>query len=142
MEAMYHDISQWSPWSLERTRDILHKKFPSSAIWLIRPHTLLRHLFSCYHNFVDSTIVGKAEEKRENLFLLNISQSARLPWATVFSFFRCTNFQCSPQGNTSLVPTAKEPCSSSSSSRRRPTSYNVCVRGEHANASNDTHWFQ
>ena len=59
MEAMYRDISQWSPWSLEMTRDILREKFPGAAIWIIRPHTLLRHLFSCFHNFVNSSIVGK-----------------------------------------------------------------------------------
>ena len=58
MEAQYEEISQWKPWCLENTLSILQHKFPDSAIWIIRPARMLRYLFSCFHNFVQSSIVG------------------------------------------------------------------------------------
>ncbi len=58
MEAQYEEISQWKSWSLEDTLALLQKKFPGSAIWVVRPTRMLRYLFSCFHNFVQSSIVG------------------------------------------------------------------------------------
>ena len=58
MEGQYDEISQWKPWCLENTLSILQHKFPNSAIWIVRPCRMLRFLFSCFHNFVQSSIVG------------------------------------------------------------------------------------
>ena len=58
MDSQYEEISRWSPWCLEITCSLLQKKFPNSAIWLIRPSRMLRSLFSCFHNFVQSSLVG------------------------------------------------------------------------------------
>ena len=58
MESQYEEISRWSPWCLENTCSLLQKKFPNSAIWIIRPTRMLRSLFSCFHNFVQSSLVG------------------------------------------------------------------------------------
>ena len=58
MEAQYEEISEWKPWCLENTLSLLQQKFPDSCIWVIRPVRMLRSLFSCFHNFVQSSIVG------------------------------------------------------------------------------------
>ena len=58
MESQYEEISRWSPWCLENTCSLLQKKFPNSAIWIVRPSRMLRNLFSCFHNFVQSSLVG------------------------------------------------------------------------------------
>lgn len=58
MDSQYEEISRWSPWCLENTCSLLQKKFPNSAIWIIRPSRMLRLLFSCFHNFVQSSLVG------------------------------------------------------------------------------------
>ena len=58
MEAQYEEISQWKPWCLENTLALLERKFPDSAIWMVRPSRMLRSLFGCFHNFVQSSIVG------------------------------------------------------------------------------------
>ena len=58
MEAQYIEISQWKKWCLENTCTLLQKKFPNSAVWIVRPTRMLRNLFSCYHNFVQSSLVG------------------------------------------------------------------------------------
>lgn len=58
MEAQYEEISQWKPWCLENTLALLQRKFPDSAIWIVKPSRMLRSLFGCYHHFVQSSIVG------------------------------------------------------------------------------------
>ena len=58
MEAQFEEISQWKAWCLENTLSLLQHKFPGSAIWIVRPSRMLRYLFSCFHNFVQSSIVG------------------------------------------------------------------------------------
>ena len=58
MEAQHHEIKQYKPWCLEETCSLLQSKFPDSAIWIVRPKQMLRHLYACYHNFVESSITG------------------------------------------------------------------------------------
>ena len=58
MESQYDDISQWKPWCLENTMTLLQNRFPGSAVWIVRPCRMLRYLFSCFHNFVQSSIAG------------------------------------------------------------------------------------
>ena len=58
MEKQYEEIYQWRAWCLENTLSLLQHKFPGSAIWIVRPCRMLRSLFSCFHNFVQSSIVG------------------------------------------------------------------------------------
>ena len=58
MESQYEEISRWSPWCLENTCSLLQIKFPNSAIWIVRPSKMLRSLFSCFHHFVQSSLVG------------------------------------------------------------------------------------
>ena len=52
------EISRWSEWCLENTCVILQKKYPHSAVWIVRPSRMLRNLFSSFHNFVESSITG------------------------------------------------------------------------------------
>ena len=52
------EVSRWSEWCLENTCSLLQQKFPTSAVWLVRPCRMLRKLFSCFHNFVQSSITG------------------------------------------------------------------------------------
>ena len=61
MEAQYVEISRWKEFSLESTCDLLRKKFPSAAVWIVRPSRMLRNLFSSFHNFVESSITGVPE---------------------------------------------------------------------------------
>ena len=58
MESRDADIGRWSAWCLENTCSLLQRKFPGSAVWIVRPSRMLRHVFSCYHNFVTSSITG------------------------------------------------------------------------------------
>ena len=59
MEGQAEDVSKWKEFCLEETLSLLKTKFPGNAVLIIRPHTILRHVFSCYHNFVMSSIVGE-----------------------------------------------------------------------------------
>ena len=52
------EVSRWSEWSLENTCSLLRHKFPSSAVWLVRPCRMLRKLYSAFHNFVQSSMTG------------------------------------------------------------------------------------
>lgn len=61
MESQYEEISRWKQWSLENTCDLLKRKFPGSAIWIVRPSRMLRYLFSCYQHFVNSSLTGVPE---------------------------------------------------------------------------------
>lgn len=61
MEAQYVEISRWKEFCLESTCDLLRKKFPSAAVWIVRPSRMLRNLFSSFHNFVESSITGVPE---------------------------------------------------------------------------------
>ena len=65
MEAQYVEINRWKDWSLEDTCSILRKKFPGASIWIVRPSTMLRYLFACFHNFVKSSIIGVPEYSRD-----------------------------------------------------------------------------
>ena len=58
MEAQYEEISRWSKWCLEYTGALLRGKFPQHAVWVVRPSRVLRLLFSCFDNFVDSSLTG------------------------------------------------------------------------------------
>ncbi|KAL5484705.1 hypothetical protein EMCRGX_G021245 [Ephydatia muelleri] len=58
METQYEDVSRWKNWCLENTCVWLQKKFPTAAIWIVRPCRMLRNLFSCFHQFVNSSITG------------------------------------------------------------------------------------
>lgn len=66
MESQYEEISRWKDWSLEDTCSLLRKRFPASAIWIVRPCNMLRYLFSCFHNFVKSSITGVPEYSRDH----------------------------------------------------------------------------
>lgn len=61
MEAQYEEINRWKNWSLEDTCCLLREKFPGASIWIVRPSTMLRYLFACFHNFVKSSIIGVPE---------------------------------------------------------------------------------
>ena len=61
MESQYEEISRWKNFCLENTCSWLGKKFPNAAVWIVRPSKMLRLLFSCFHNFVSSTITGVPE---------------------------------------------------------------------------------
>ena len=64
---MHEEISCWKRWSLENTHSLLQKKFPDSAIFIIQPTIFLKGQFSCYHNFVNSSIVGKTDQINNRL---------------------------------------------------------------------------
>ena len=51
-------VSRWSEWCLESTCTVLRSKFPTAAVWLVRPCRMLRRLFSAFHNFVESSMTG------------------------------------------------------------------------------------
>ena len=61
MEAQYEEISRWKEFCLENTCDLLRRKFPSAAVWIVRPSRMLRNLFSSFHHFVPSSITGVPE---------------------------------------------------------------------------------
>ncbi len=52
------EVAQWKEWCLEHTLTILQSKFPESAVWIVRPCRMLRSMFTCYHNFVQSSLIG------------------------------------------------------------------------------------
>ena len=52
------EVAEWKEWCLEHTLVILQRKFPESAVWIVRPSRMLRSMFSCYHNFVQSSLIG------------------------------------------------------------------------------------
>lgn len=56
--AVQEETAPWKQWCLEHTCTLLQRKFPNSAIWIVRPSRMLRCLFSCYHNFVQSSLIG------------------------------------------------------------------------------------
>ena len=56
--AVQEETAPWKQWCLEYTCSLLQRKFPNSAIWIVRPSRMLRYLFSCYHNFVQSSLIG------------------------------------------------------------------------------------
>lgn len=83
MEDQYEEISRWKDWSLEDTCLILGQKFPKAAIWIVRPSNMLRYLFSCFHNFVKSSIIGIPEYSSnhgsiEHLYYLLMSAFKRV----------------------------------------------------------------
>ena len=61
MEAQHDEVSRWKHWCLENTCVRLQNKFPNSAIWIIRPCRMLHNMFSCFHQFVNSSIIGVPE---------------------------------------------------------------------------------
>ena len=61
MTQQYSETAQWSNWCLENMVTILHKRFPHSNIWIIKPAKILKNIYSCYHNFLQCSIVGTPE---------------------------------------------------------------------------------
>ena len=61
MTQQYSETAQWSNWCLENMVTLLHKRFPQSNIWIIKPAKMLRNIYSSYHNFLQCSIVGTPE---------------------------------------------------------------------------------
>ncbi|XP_028663466.1 mitochondrial protein C2orf69 homolog [Erpetoichthys calabaricus] len=59
--ASHHENHQWLPWSLENVAVKLSKHFPGSHVWVIRASRMYLHKFSCYDNFVESSLFGAPE---------------------------------------------------------------------------------
>ncbi|XP_071948502.1 mitochondrial protein C2orf69 homolog [Antedon mediterranea] len=53
---------KWMNWSFEKTARILQQRFPTSWIWVVRPHRVHEFVFSCFENFVDCNIIGSPIE--------------------------------------------------------------------------------
>ena len=66
------EVSRWSEWCLENTCSLLQRKFPGSAVWLVRPCRMLRKLFSAFHNFVESSMTGVPAYSTHHGALLNL----------------------------------------------------------------------
>ena len=58
MTAQPPEVSQWQEWCLEHTCTMLQCSFPAAAVWIVRPSRMLRQMFSCFHNFVQSSLIG------------------------------------------------------------------------------------
>ena len=61
MTQQYSETAQWSDWCLENMVTLLHKKFPQSNIWIIKPAKMPRNIYSSFHNFLQCSIVGTPE---------------------------------------------------------------------------------
>ena len=66
------EVSRWSEWCLENTCSLLRHKFPSTAVWTVRPCRMLRRLYSSFHHFVASSITGVPSYSTNNGALLHI----------------------------------------------------------------------
>ncbi|XP_038044723.1 UPF0565 protein C2orf69 homolog [Patiria miniata] len=56
---MNHPTNQrWACWSYENTSALLHRRFLNSYVWLIKPSRIHENTFSCYDNFLPSTVFG------------------------------------------------------------------------------------
>lgn len=77
MESQYEEISRWKRFCLENTCQWLQKKFPNSAIWIVRPSRMLRNLFSSFHNFVQSSITGVPEYGTSHGAIPNLERMLR-----------------------------------------------------------------
>ena len=58
MEAKYSETKAYSQWCYENTATILSDKFKDAGIWMMTPSRMLRNIFSCYSQFVQSSLVG------------------------------------------------------------------------------------
>ncbi len=58
MTAQPPEVAQWQKWCLEHTCTMLQCSFPAAAVWIVRPSRMLRQMFSCFHNFVQSSLIG------------------------------------------------------------------------------------
>ncbi|XP_023243705.1 UPF0565 protein C2orf69 homolog [Centruroides sculpturatus] len=54
----HRDNKRHGKWNLENTAALLHSRFPSANIYIIRPSRMHLNTFSCYDNFVKSNDVG------------------------------------------------------------------------------------
>ena len=61
MTQQYSETAQWNDWCLENMLTLLHKRFPHCNIWIIKPAKMLRNIYSCFHNFLQCSIVGTPE---------------------------------------------------------------------------------
>jgi len=61
MLQQYSETAKWSDWCFENMITLLHKKFPHSNIWIIKPSKMLRNIYSSFHNFLQCSIVGTPE---------------------------------------------------------------------------------
>ena len=61
MTQQYSETAQWSDWCLENMLTLLHHRFPHCNIWIIKPVKMLRNIYSCFHNFLQCSIVGTPE---------------------------------------------------------------------------------
>lgn len=59
--SLQSEASQWVSWSLEQVALILGRRFPDRYIWVVRASRLYLHKFSCYQNFVESSVFGAPE---------------------------------------------------------------------------------
>ncbi|KAF7214343.1 mitochondrial protein C2orf69 homolog [Nothobranchius furzeri] len=55
------DAAQWASWSLEQVALVLGRRFPHRFIWVVRASRIYLHKFSCYQNFVESSMFGAPE---------------------------------------------------------------------------------
>ena len=61
MTQQYSETAQWSDWCFENMVTLLHNRFPNCNIWIIKPAKMLRNIYSCFHNFLQCSIVGTPE---------------------------------------------------------------------------------
>lgn len=61
MTQQYSETAQWSNWCLENMVTLLHNRFPHCNVWIIKPVKMLRNIYSCFHNFLQCSIVGTPE---------------------------------------------------------------------------------
>ena len=61
--AKHKDHKSWQMWDLEAVAAILEKRFPNSFIWVIRPSQYHLHTFSCFGNFVESSVFGVPDHR-------------------------------------------------------------------------------
>lgn len=79
----YLPHKKYVKWNLEDTAKIIHSKFPTSLIWVIRPKLLLNNTFSVYSNFLASIMNGAPNqtvpfEKQGSWFHLSATFSSSL----------------------------------------------------------------
>ena len=58
MEARFSETQAYSQWCYENTASILSEKFKDAALWIMCPAQMLKNVFSCYKQFVSSSIIG------------------------------------------------------------------------------------
>ncbi|XP_064647928.1 mitochondrial protein C2orf69-like [Lineus longissimus] len=82
----HRDNHRYKEWNLESTAQLLHKRFPKSHVWVVKPSRMHLKTFSVYQNFVESNDFGAPTHnsdhggfKHLNALLHNAISMARLP---------------------------------------------------------------